>query len=86
MMNYCFSEAKQIKKCPKTVLCKECTYVQKYINGKDEKIDPPEDIEQTFFSSYFIEKPNFTVESIEVRLNEINLERLQKKRRNFVIS
>ena len=63
----------------KTVLCKECTYVQKDINGKDEKIDPTEDIEQTFFSSYFIEKPVFTVESIEARLNEINLERVQKK-------
>ena len=43
---------------------------------------PPEDIEQTFFSSYFIEKPNFNVESIEVRLNEISLERLHKKKKN----
>ena len=57
MKNY-FPDAKQIKKCPKTALCKECKYVQKYINGKDDKIDPPEDIEQIFFSSYFIEKPN----------------------------
>ena len=56
-----FSWCKANKKCQKTVLCKKCTYVQKYINGKDEKIDPPEDIEQTFFSSYFSEKPNFTV-------------------------
>ena len=72
MMKNCFPGANQIKKCSKTVLCKECTYVQKYKNGKYEKIDPPEDIEQTFFSSYFIEKPNYTVESIEVRLNEIN--------------
>ena len=47
MKNY-FPDAKQIKKCPKTVLCKECTYVQKDINGKDEKIDPPEDIEICF--------------------------------------
>ena len=73
MMKKCFPDAKQIKKSPKIVLWKECTYVQKAINGKYEKIDPPEDIEQTFYSSYFIEKPNFTVESIEVRLNEINL-------------
>ena len=43
MMKY-----KANKKCPKIVLCKEYTYVQKYINGKDEKIDPTEDIEQTF--------------------------------------
>ena len=64
MMNNCFPDAKLIKKCPKTVLCKECKYVQKYINGKYEKIDPPEDIEQTVFSSYFIEKPVLTVEII----------------------
>ena len=69
----------QIKKCPKTVLFKECTYVQKDKNEKDEIIDPPADNEQTFFSYYFIEKPNYTVEIIEVRLNEINLERLQNK-------
>ena len=42
-------------------------------------MDPPADTGQTFFSSYFIEKPNYTVESIEVRLNKINLERLQNK-------
>ena len=32
-----------------------------------------------FSPSYFIEKPNFKLEGIEVRLNEIKLERLQKK-------
>ena len=85
MMKNCFPDAKPIKKCPKTVLCKEYTYVQKDINGKDERVDPTEDIEQTFFSSYFIEKPISTVESIEVSLNEINLERLHKKRK-IVIS
>ena len=51
MTKNCFTDAKLTKKFPKSVLCKECTYVQKDINGKDEKIDPPEDIEQTFFSS-----------------------------------
>ena len=54
----------------------------KDINGKDERVDPTEDIEQTFFSSYFIETPVFNVESIEARLNEINLERVQKKEKN----
>ena len=73
MMKNCFSGTNQIKKCPKTVLCKEWTYVQKEKNGKDEKIDSPADSEQTFFSSYFIEKPNYTVEIIEAKLNEINL-------------
>ena len=51
MMKKIFPDAKPIKKCPKTVLCKECTCVQKYINGIDEKIDPTEDIVQ-FFSRY----------------------------------
>ena len=76
-MKNCYPGANLIKKCPKTVLCKECTYVQKDKNGKDDKIDSPEDTEYTFFSSYFIQNPNYTVESIEVRLNKINLERLQ---------
>ena len=79
MMKNCFPDAKPIKKCPKTFLCKECTCVQKDINGKDNKIYPTEDIEQTFFLSYFIEKPVFTVESIEESLHEINLERVQNK-------
>ena len=78
-MKKCFPGANQIKKCPKTFLCKECTYVQKDKNGKDEIIDPPADNEQNFFSQYFIEKTNYTVEIIELRLNEINLERLQNK-------
>ena len=57
MMKNCFPGANQIKKCPKTVLCKECTYVQKYINVKDEKIDPPEDIEQTFSRHISLKNP-----------------------------
>ena len=40
---------------------------RKDINGKDEKIDPPTDTAQKFFSSYFIEKPIYTVKNIEVR-------------------
>ena len=64
MMKNFFPDAKPIKKCPKTVLCKECTYVQKYIIRNDEKIDSTEDIEHDFFSSYFVERPVFTVETI----------------------
>ena len=64
MMKNCFPDANQINKCPKTVSCKECTYVQKDKNGKDETIDPPADSEQNFFSSYFMKEPNHTVENI----------------------
>ena len=64
MTKSCFPDAKPIRKCPKTVLCKERTYVQKHINGNDEKIYSTEDIEPTFISSYFLEKPVFIVESI----------------------
>ena len=39
MMKNCFPDAKPIKKCPKTFLCKECKYVQKDINENDEKIE-----------------------------------------------
>ena len=76
MIKNCFPDEKPIKKFQKTVSCKECTCVQKDINGNNEKNDSTEDIEHTFFSSYFLEKPVFTVESIEERLNEINLERV----------
>ena len=55
MMKNCFPDAKPIKKCPKTVLCKECTYVQKDINGNDEKIDSIEDIIHTFSHHIFWE-------------------------------
>ena len=48
MTKNCLPNAKQIKKFPKTVLCKECPYVQKYIIGKDEKIDALADTEQIF--------------------------------------
>ena len=49
-MKNCFTDANQIKKCPKTVLCKECTYAQKDINENDKKIDSTEDNESTFSS------------------------------------
>ena len=78
-MNNFFSDATQIYMCPITVSCNECTYVQKHINENDAKIDPPEDSEQTFSSSYFMKEPNETAESIKARLNEINMERIQDK-------
>ena len=33
----------------------------------------------SIFSSYFMKEPKHTVEIIEVRLNEINMERIQNK-------
>ena len=74
-------DAKPIK-IKKPFLCKECTYAQKDINENDEKIDSTEDIETTFLSSYFLENPVFNVEIIEESLNEINLDRVQKKGEN----
>ena len=53
IMNTCFPGAKQIKKSPKSVLCKEFTYIQKDINENDEKIDSTKDNEPTFSSSFF---------------------------------
>ena len=50
MKNY-FTDAKQINKCPKNVLYKECTYVQKDINENDENFDSTKDNEPTFSSS-----------------------------------
>ena len=43
IMKNCFPDAKQIKKCPKTTVCKECTYVQKDRNDIDENFDSPPD-------------------------------------------
>ena len=56
----------------KTVGCKECTYVQKDINGKYEKIDPKEDIEQTF-SNHILLKTCFYCGNYwsKVKLNRI---------------
>ena len=64
---------------PKTVLCKECTYVQKDINESDENFDSTKYNEPTFSSSFFEDGPVFTVETIEERLNEMNLDMVQKK-------
>ena len=74
-----FPDATQIYMCPITVSYNEFTYVQKHINENDEKIDPLADSEQTFSLSYFMEEPNETVESIEARLNEINMKKIHDK-------
>ena len=49
------------------------------ININDDKIDPLVDYDETLSSSYFLKEPNETVESIEARLKEINMERIQDK-------
>ena len=53
MVKTCFPDATKIKKSPKNVLCKECTYVQNDINENDENFDSAEDNEPTFSSSFF---------------------------------
>ena len=78
-MKKCFPDATKIYMCPITVSCNECTYVQNHININDDKIDPPADSDETFSSSYFLKEPNETVESIEARLKDINMERIQDK-------
>ena len=62
-MKNCFPDAKQIIKFPKTVLCKECTYVQKDINKSDENFDYTQDNEPTISSSYFHKEPIVNVEN-----------------------
>ena len=64
----------------KNVLCKEYTYVQKYINGKGWENGSHRRYGTNLIIIIFYWKPVFTVKIIEARLNEINLERVQKKR------
>ena len=64
MMETCFPDAKQINPCPKSTLCKECTYVQEEKDKSEGNIDSPPDNEPTFSSLYFLEKPTVTVENI----------------------
>ena len=54
-MKTCFPDAKQIKQCPKSTLCEECTYVQKVRNESEGNIDSPTDNEPNFSLSYFHE-------------------------------
>ena len=70
-------------KCPKTTVCKECTYVQKDRNQIDEIFDSPPDNEHTFSASYFHEVPIFDVKTIKEMLKEMNLNRVQKKETNY---
>ena len=66
-MKTCFPDPRQIKICQKH-LCKECTYVKKYINESDETFYSTEDNEPTFSSYFFQEGPVVNVENIEERL------------------
>ena len=68
MMKTYFPESKQINQCPKSTLCKECTYVQEEEIESEGNIYSPPDNEPTFSSSYFPEKPIVNVETIEERL------------------
>ena len=64
-MKTCFPEAKQIKQCPKSSLCNECTYVQKEINESEGNTDSVPNNKPTFSSSYFHENPIVNVKTIE---------------------
>ena len=68
------------------VLCKECTYVQKYRNESDENFDSPPDNEPTFSSSHFHEVPIVNVKTIEESLKEMNMHRVQKKDKNYYLN
>ena len=83
MVKTCFLDEKQIIKCPKTTLYKECTYVKKDRNEIEENIDYLPDNEPTFSSSYFNEEPIGNVENTEERLKEMNLHRVQKRENNY---
>ena len=54
-MKNCFPDAKPIKKFPKHVLCKKCTYVQNNLNQVGKSSDFPKYNEHTFSASYFYE-------------------------------
>ena len=54
MTKTCFPDAKQVKKCLKTVLCNECTNIQKDINESDKNFDSPPKNEPNFSSLFFM--------------------------------
>ena len=74
-----FPDATKIYMCPKTVSCNECTYVQNHININDDKLIPRQILTKYFSSSYFLKEHNETVESIEARIKDIIMERIQDK-------
>ena len=47
-------DAKQVKKCPTTSVCKICTYVQNEINQTDEIFDCPPYMNISFPRHFFI--------------------------------
>ena len=67
----------------KTVLCKECTYVQKDINERDKNFYSTQDNDASFSILFFHEGPIVNVETIEERLKEMNLHMVKKKETNF---
>ena len=70
-----FPDATEVSKCPKTVSCNEFSYVPRHKHN--DIFDPPADNDETFPSSYFLKEPIETVESIVIRLEDINTERIQ---------
>ena len=79
MNQTCFPDAKQVKQYPKTILCKECTYVQIDQNESEDNFDSPPDNEPTFNQFCFQEGYVFDVETIEERLRDMNVHSVYKK-------
>ena len=48
------------------------------MNEHEDIFDPQKVTKKTFSSSYFLKEPLETVESIVIRLEEINVERIQE--------
>ena len=67
-----FFWCKANKKALNKTVCKECTYVQKYINQIDESFDFSSDNEHTFPASYFHEEPISDAQTIEEGLKLMN--------------
>ena len=61
------------------IVCKECTYVQKYRNKVYENFDSPPDNKHNFSASYVHEEPIVDKETIEDKLKAMNLYRVKNK-------
>ena len=80
MMKNVFSEAKKLKKCPRTTVFKICKYDKNERKKSNESFDLHQDSENIFYASYFHEKPLLGVSTIEGKIKAMNLQKVQKRR------
>ena len=71
-------EAKQVKKCPRTTVCKISKYIQSERKQINESFYFPPDNEHTFSISYLHENPLLYVPTIEERIKAMNLQSVKK--------